>query len=98
MVSSARREQTGVLAVRICTFYTYGKFNAQNLLHCTGVYFSKDALLSIKNHSRIVSHRWKHSALNVRRCVTLAEVVNLPGQFVSREPYFIVDNPEWVAW
>lgn len=68
-----------------------------NLVH-GGVYFSKNAMFSINHYSRPTTQYWKNSALRVQRCVTMAEIINLPGQFVSRHPHFVVANTEWIAW
>lgn len=63
-----------------------------------GVYFSKNAMFSINNYSQASNHYWQNSALQVHRCVAMAEIINLPSQFVSSSPHFVVANTEWIVW
>lgn len=41
---------------------------------------------------------WRHSKLNPTNCVALAEIVNLPAQFVSSSPYFVIKDTHWIMW
>ena len=64
-----------------------------------GVYFSKNAAFSIGNYSRATTNAfWGNSCLDVKTCVTMAELINLPARFVSTNPHFVVENTEWIAW
>jgi ubiquitin-conjugating enzyme E2 Q len=39
---------------------------------------------------------WRNSACIPSACVALAEIVNLPNQFVSRNPFLVVAQTEWI--
>ncbi len=41
---------------------------------------------------------WRNSTIHVYNCVTVAEIVNLPNQFVSTTPYFVVPQTHWIVW
>ena len=41
---------------------------------------------------------WRKSKLGPTSCVAVAEVVNLPKQFVSNNPHFVVKDLDWIMW
>jgi ubiquitin-conjugating enzyme E2 Q len=41
---------------------------------------------------------WRKSKLGPTSCVALPEVDNLPKQFVSSNPHFVVKDTEWIVW
>lgn len=64
----------------------------------SGVYFAKDGAISTGSYSMGAQTCWRNSASRVTNCVALAEIVNLPGKFVSQSPYFVVDKTDWIIW
>ncbi|CUS15675.1 unnamed protein product [Tuber aestivum] len=42
------------------------------------------------------SHWWLKSILNIRNAVSLNEIVNAPGEFVSSSPHLVVDKLDWI--
>ncbi|KZW01474.1 hypothetical protein EXIGLDRAFT_717897 [Exidia glandulosa HHB12029] len=61
-----------------------------------GVYFAKDGSVSMGSYAVRGSSKWKNSAMCPTSCVALAEIVNLPGKFVSNNPYFVVAETSWI--
>lgn len=61
-----------------------------------GVYFAKDGGVSIGSYARGTSSRWCNTELNITSCVVLAEIINLPDQFTSQNPYFVVKQTDWI--
>lgn len=41
---------------------------------------------------------WRKSKICPTNCVALAEIVNLPSQFVSNNPYFVIKDTHWIVW
>lgn len=41
---------------------------------------------------------WRKSRICPTNCVALAEIVNLPSQFVSHNPYFVIKDTHWIVW
>ena len=64
----------------------------------SGVYFAKNATVSMDSYSQIATTIWPSSCLGVRNCAVVAEIVNLPERFVSTSPYFVVAQTEWIVW
>ncbi|KAI0073974.1 hypothetical protein K474DRAFT_119925 [Panus rudis PR-1116 ss-1] len=62
-----------------------------------GVYFAKQGETSMQGYSGKTSCRWRSTELGVGACVTLAEIVNLPAEFTSQAPYFVVPKTEWIV-
>ncbi|KAI0628025.1 hypothetical protein C8Q77DRAFT_1151557 [Trametes polyzona] len=62
-----------------------------------GVYFAKDGMVSLGSYSTSSGTFWRNSELKVASCVALAEIVNLPSQFRSTNPYFVVSQTEWIV-
>ncbi|KAF8880314.1 hypothetical protein BD779DRAFT_1549574 [Infundibulicybe gibba] len=61
-----------------------------------GVYLAKEGNVSLgySGHSSTVT--WRNSTLRPANCTALTEVVNLPQQFVSQSPYFVVKDTHWI--
>ncbi|KAI0703481.1 hypothetical protein BC835DRAFT_1028647 [Cytidiella melzeri] len=62
-----------------------------------GVYFAKDGTVSIQSYSRAGGATWAKSSIQVSTCVALAEIVNLPQQFRSSNPFFVVSQTDWIV-
>ncbi|KAI0086019.1 hypothetical protein BDY19DRAFT_962578 [Irpex rosettiformis] len=73
------------------------KETAHGRAHGDGVYFAKDGNLSISAYSRSTGSSWTKSNLQVSSCVALAEIVNLPQNFRSSHPYFVVQQTDWIV-
>ena len=41
---------------------------------------------------------WRASSLIPFRCFALVEIVNLPSRFVCSNPFYVVDNTDWIVW
>ncbi|KAK7225254.1 hypothetical protein V2G26_013257 [Clonostachys chloroleuca] len=74
-----------------------------------GVYLSKNLSTSAGysglNVTRVTSpdlvhplpyFTWPHSVLQVGSAVGCCEIINRPDQFVAAEPYYVVDNIDWI--
>ncbi|CAH0031767.1 unnamed protein product [Clonostachys rhizophaga] len=74
-----------------------------------GVYLSKDLSTSASysglNVTMVTSpdlvnplpyFTWPHSVLQVGSAVGCCEIINQPGQFVTAEPYYVVNNIDWI--
>ncbi|KAK7028605.1 ubiquitin-CONJUGAT-2 domain-containing protein [Favolaschia claudopus] len=61
-----------------------------------GVYLAKEAQTSMSHYAGAGRACWRKSKLGPTTCVALAEVVNLPQQFVSSHPHFVVKDTEWI--
>ncbi|CCM01551.1 uncharacterized protein FIBRA_03609 [Fibroporia radiculosa] len=65
--------------------------------HGHGVYFAKDGSLSMGSYARTSDIWWPGSTIGVHQCAALAEIVNLPSQFVSQQPFFVVSQTHWIV-
>ncbi|KAH7040159.1 uncharacterized protein B0I36DRAFT_310070 [Microdochium trichocladiopsis] len=67
-----------------------------------GVYFARDLQTSLgysSMRSSTASHEergWFKSLLNIKQAVSLVELVNNPERFQSTQPYFVVQNCDWI--
>ncbi|KAI0731453.1 hypothetical protein C8Q72DRAFT_822449, partial [Fomitopsis betulina] len=69
-----------------------------------GVYFAKNAEVSLgysgmnasMSSGQVAGFGWINSSLNIQTCVALAEIVNMPSEFVSTNPYLVVPKTEWI--
>ncbi|KAJ4466482.1 hypothetical protein C8J55DRAFT_527332 [Lentinula edodes] len=62
-----------------------------------GVYLAKDGLLSMGHYAggnRAAG--WRNSKICPSSCVAIVELVNLPSEFVSSAPHFVVDKTHWL--
>ena len=68
-------------------------------LNCIpGIYFAKDGSISMGSYAAAGRFNWKKSKLAPSSCTTLAEIVNLPEEFVSNTPYFVVKDTDLITW
>ena len=63
-----------------------------------GVYFAKDSNTSLSYMAHSSGARWKSATISVSGCMALAEIVNLPKEFTSFNPYYVVKQTEWIVW
>jgi len=61
-----------------------------------GVYLAKDGSISMGSYAPGGSALWRNSKFAPSSCVALAEIVNLPHQFVCSNPYFVVKDTHWI--
>ena len=77
-------------------------FFALNLRRLTlsppGVYLAKDGSISMGCYAVAGRSTWRKSKICPTNCVALAEIVNLPSQFVSDNPYFVIKDTDWIVW
>ncbi|KAH6905576.1 hypothetical protein BKA70DRAFT_1372977 [Coprinopsis sp. MPI-PUGE-AT-0042] len=62
-----------------------------------GVYLAKDGNVSMGTYAQGARAVWKRSQTSPTNCVALVEMVNLPNQFVSNNPYFVVAETSWLV-
>jgi ubiquitin-conjugating enzyme E2 Q len=58
-----------------------------------GVYFSPSHQTSLGYAGR--GQSWKNSNLDISTCLSLNEIINAPDEFVSRQPHYVVAQPDW---
>ncbi|OTA90799.1 hypothetical protein M434DRAFT_397672 [Hypoxylon sp. CO27-5] len=67
--------------------------------HGNGIYFSRtfDYSVGYSNYQGTVNTAqiWPHSSLRIQAAISLNELVNSPKDFVSAEPYFVVQECHW---
>lgn len=63
----------------------------------SGVYLAKEGSVSSGGYAA-AGRAWRRSRLAPTVCMALAEIVNLPGQFVSNNPYYVVQHTHWIMW
>ncbi|KAJ8461993.1 hypothetical protein ONZ45_g18095 [Pleurotus djamor] len=63
-----------------------------------GVYLAKDGQISMSTYAQPSRSSWRNSMFYPTRCVALAEVVNIPSEFVSSNPYYVVAQTSWIMW
>ncbi|KAF9060333.1 hypothetical protein BDP27DRAFT_1339817 [Rhodocollybia butyracea] len=62
-----------------------------------GVYLAKDGQISMGTYaSGNRATGWRKSKVCPSSCVAIVEVVNLPSEFVSSSPYFVVNKTHWL--
>ncbi|KAH7925790.1 hypothetical protein BV22DRAFT_408192 [Leucogyrophana mollusca] len=61
-----------------------------------GVYFAKQGETSMGHYSSTSTHQWRNSNLLPVTCTALAEIVNLPAQYVSSQPHYVVQDTSWI--
>ncbi|KAJ3535766.1 hypothetical protein NM688_g6931 [Phlebia brevispora] len=62
-----------------------------------GVYFAKDGNVSMTGYTGMTVTSWPKTALYISSCVALAEIVNLPNEFRSTTPFFVVPQTHWIV-
>ncbi|KAF7436633.1 hypothetical protein PC9H_003466 [Pleurotus ostreatus] len=60
-----------------------------------GVYLAKDGSISMGYGQPTVT-AWRNSEILPSSCIALAEVVNVPKEFVSHNPYYVVQDTNWI--
>ncbi|OAX33300.1 hypothetical protein K503DRAFT_786591, partial [Rhizopogon vinicolor AM-OR11-026] len=60
-----------------------------------GVYFAQDGMTST-GYAAAGTQVWENSATRPSACVALAEIINLPHQFTSSAPYYVVQHTDWI--
>ncbi|KAG6911970.1 hypothetical protein DXG01_000218 [Tephrocybe rancida] len=61
-----------------------------------GVYLAKEGNISMGTYAQPGRSTWRKSKICPTNCVALAEVVNLPNEFVSHNPYFVIKDTHWI--
>ncbi len=61
-----------------------------------GIYHALDTGTSSGYCRSNVTRSWKNATLSISSCFTLNELVNAPNMFVSRDPYLVVADVDWV--
>ncbi|PPQ71310.1 hypothetical protein CVT24_012036 [Panaeolus cyanescens] len=61
-----------------------------------GVYLAKDASTSMGGYAAHGRSAWSKSSISPTNCMALAEVVNLPGEFVSTNPHYVIKDTHWI--
>lgn len=50
------------------------------------------------SYAQASSIRWANSEISPVACVALAEIINSPDQFTSKNPYYVVQHVDWILW
>ncbi|KAK0674684.1 hypothetical protein QBC41DRAFT_309331 [Cercophora samala] len=58
-----------------------------------GVYFSPDYHTSM--YYAQCGIPWPNSELQITQCMSLNEIINVPDEFVSKHPHYVVDQLDW---
>ncbi|KAG5758191.1 hypothetical protein H9Q72_013674 [Fusarium xylarioides] len=61
-----------------------------------GVYLARDFETSRAYSNRETMKVWPSSALKVTSAISMCEIVNSPSQFVSTNPFFVVNRIDWI--
>ncbi|CEQ39453.1 SPOSA6832_00978, partial [Sporobolomyces salmonicolor] len=61
-----------------------------------GVYFASDGSVSLGHYSTPSSITWANADFGVGKMAAVCEIVNLPKEFVSKHPYLVVKQLEWI--
>ncbi|ORY89473.1 hypothetical protein BCR35DRAFT_300675, partial [Leucosporidium creatinivorum] len=61
-----------------------------------GVYTAKDGAVSMGHYSQPSQGTWKNADFGIGKMAALVELVNLPNEFVSSNPYLVVDKLDWI--
>lgn len=62
------------------------------------MYFAKDGAVSLMSYAGIGMSRWANSEIKPLACAALAEIVNSPDDFRSKQPYYVVQHVDWIMW
>ncbi|KAJ3167957.1 hypothetical protein HDU88_001904 [Geranomyces variabilis] len=60
-----------------------------------GIYHALDYNTS-SGYASMGGNAWPNSKIGVTQCLSLNEIVNCPDSFVSRNPYLVIGNINWV--
>ncbi|KAJ7757963.1 hypothetical protein B0H16DRAFT_1314107 [Mycena metata] len=72
------------------------KIVANGRAYGDGVYLAKEAQTSMSHYAASARACWRKSKLGPTSCMALAELVNLPHQFVSSSPHYVIKDTEWI--
>ncbi|GAA5944159.1 hypothetical protein JCM3775_001084 [Rhodotorula graminis] len=61
-----------------------------------GVYFAKDGSVSLGHYAAPATTVWKNAEYHVSKLAAICEITNLPAKFVSSNPYFVVNQLDWI--
>ncbi|KAF5691551.1 hypothetical protein FDENT_3372 [Fusarium denticulatum] len=61
-----------------------------------GVYLARDFDTSRTYSNREMMKVWPSSALKATSAISMCEIVNSPSQFVSTNPFFVVNRIDWI--
>ncbi|TDZ23139.1 Ubiquitin-conjugating enzyme E2Q-like protein [Colletotrichum orbiculare MAFF 240422] len=61
-----------------------------------GVYFAKQFQVSQGYSTYPEGLGWVHSELNICSAISLCEIINRTQDFVSKHPYYVVNNVDWI--
>nr|RBQ84823.1 hypothetical protein FVER53263_11515 [Fusarium verticillioides] len=61
-----------------------------------GVYLARDFDTSFAYSDRENTKVWPSSALKATSAISMCEIVNSPSQFVSTNPFFVVNRIDWI--
>ncbi|GAA6008198.1 hypothetical protein JCM11491_001926 [Sporobolomyces phaffii] len=61
-----------------------------------GCYFSTTGDLSMGTYAQATATVWKNAEFAIGKMAAIAEIVNLPSEFVSRNPHLVVNNVDWI--
>lgn len=61
-----------------------------------GVYFAKEGSVSLGTYATLTSSQWKNADWGIGRLAAICEINNQPSQFVSTNPYFVVNQLDWI--
>ncbi|KAJ3823174.1 hypothetical protein F5880DRAFT_1613100 [Lentinula raphanica] len=76
----------------------HATFSLPRLIEIIGVYLAKDANVSMSTYaSGARAPCWRNSKICPTNCAALVELVNLPSEFVSFTPHFVVDKTHWLV-
>lgn len=61
-----------------------------------GVYFAKEGSISLGTYATFAVSQWANADFGIGKLAAICEVVNLPKQFVSSDPYLVVNKLDWI--
>ncbi|GAA6060017.1 hypothetical protein JCM10212_001175 [Sporobolomyces blumeae] len=61
-----------------------------------GVYFAIDGNVSLGTYAQPATTSWKNADFPISKMAALCEIVNLPKEYVSSNPYLVVDKVDWI--
>ncbi|BGP40452.1 hypothetical protein JCM10450v2_004434 [Rhodotorula kratochvilovae] len=61
-----------------------------------GVYFAKEGSVSLGHYATQTAAFWKNAEFAVSKLAAICEITNSPNEFVSTDPYLVVNRLEWI--
>ncbi|BGP16562.1 hypothetical protein JCM10213_000526 [Rhodosporidiobolus nylandii] len=61
-----------------------------------GVYFAKQGEISLGHYAQTANNTWKNAEFGIAKLAALCEITNLPKEFVSTNPYLVVNQLDWI--